>query len=107
MGIIESLEALLAKGRDNAMVRFGLGNAYLRQGDNARAAEHLGRAVDLDPGYSAAWKTYAKALTALGRTQEAMGAYEHGIAAAAGKGDLQAANEMEVFLKRLKKTTPQ
>lgn len=107
MGIIENLEALLAKGQDNAMLRFGLGNAYLQQGDNGRAAEHLGRAVDLDPGYSAAWKAYGKALTAIGRTQEAMAAYESGIAAAAGKGDLQAAKEMEVFLERLKKTTPQ
>ncbi|HKJ22396.1 MAG TPA: tetratricopeptide repeat protein [Gammaproteobacteria bacterium] len=104
MGIIENLEGLLAKGRDNAMLRLGLGNAYLQQGDYRRAAEHLGRAVEQDPGYSAAWKGYARALTELGRPQEAVAAYEAGIAAATDKGDRQAAKEMGVFLKRLKKT---
>jgi len=106
VSIIENLEALLAKGQDNAMLRFGLGNAYLQQGDHGRAAEHLHRAVELDPGYSAAWKGYAKALTALGRPQEAAEAYQAGIAAAAERGDMQAAKEMEVFLKRLQKAPP-
>lgn len=106
MGIIESLESLLAKGQDNAALRLGLGNAYLQRGDYGAAARHLRRALDHDPGYSAAWKSYAKALAAMGRLQEAVAAYEAGITAAAGKGDLQAAKEMGVFLRRLKKTMP-
>jgi tetratricopeptide (TPR) repeat protein len=102
MGVIDNLEKLLAAGRDTAMLRLGLGNAYLKLGDSARAVEHLQRAVTLDPGYSAAWKSYAAALAAAGRKDLAIAAYESGIDAARERGDLQAAKEMSVFLKRLK-----
>ncbi|HSC84549.1 MAG TPA: hypothetical protein VLC30_13110, partial [Pseudomonas sp.] len=36
-----SLEKLLAKGVDNALLRFGLGKGYLDAGEPALAAEHL------------------------------------------------------------------
>ena len=103
MSVIDNLEALLAKGQDTAMLRLGLGNAYMGRGDYAKAVEHLHRAISLDAGYSAAWKAYAKALGECGRHDEAIAAYESGIAAAEDKGDRQAAKEMGVFLKRLKK----
>lgn len=104
MDIIENLEALLSKGQDSAALRLGLGAAYMKRGDYAKAVQHLHQAVTLDPHYSAAWKGYAEALTRSGRTKEAVVAYEAGIAAAAAKGDIQAAKEMRVFLKRLLKT---
>lgn len=102
MGIVENLEAMLAAGKEDALLRFSLGNAYLKE-QPALAAEHLGRAVALDPGYSAAWKIYGKALAADGREDEAKDAYRSGIAAAERKGDIQAAKEMKVFLRRLEK----
>lgn len=101
MGLIENFEKLLAAGTDNAMLRFGLGNAYLGAGQPAAAAEHLARAVTHDPAYSAAWKLYGKALAELGRVDAARDAYERGIAAAEARGDVQAAKEMRVFRKRL------
>jgi len=103
MSVIDNLEALLAKGQDTAILRLGLGNAYMSQGDYARAVEQLHHAVTLAPGFSAAWKSYAKALGECGRDREAIAAYEAGIAAAEAKGDRQAAKEMGVFLRRLKK----
>lgn len=107
MGMIENLEALLAKGQDNALLRFGLGNACLNAGEMARAAEHLRVALTHDPGYSAAWKLLGKALTELQRPQEAASAYRTGIEAADAKGDKQTAKEMTVFLRRLEKSTNQ
>ena len=98
---IENLESMLAKGQDNALLRFALGNAFIKYNKYADAIEHLARAVELDPGYSAAWKLYGKALAATGRQSEAVNAYQKGIAAAETKGDIQAAREMRVFLKRL------
>jgi Tfp pilus assembly protein PilF len=103
MGMLENLEAMLSAGQDNPLLRFTLGNGLLKQGEARAAVEHLRQAVSQDPGYSAAWKAYGKALQALGDNEGAVQAYETGIAAARQKGDIQAAKEMQVFLKRLKK----
>ncbi len=103
MSAIENFEKLLAAGQDSALLRFGLGVAYQKEGEAERAIEHLARAVEMDSSYSAAWKAYGRALADAGRRQEAMDAYEKGIAVAQEKGDIQAAREMSVFLKRLRK----
>ena len=99
---IKGMEKLLAEGRDGALVRFSLGNAYLDESP-ALAAEHLQAAVTFDPHYSAAWKLLGKALSAAGEAGAAMTAYRQGIQVAESKGDLQAAKEMRVFLTRLEK----
>ena len=104
MGMLENLQAMLAAGQDNPLLRFTLGNVLLKQGEAQRAVEHLREAVRQDPGYSAAWKSYGKALQALGDNAGAVQVYETGIAAARQTGDLQAAKEMQVFLKRLKQS---
>ena len=100
---LASFERMLAAGRDGALLRFSLGNEYLKRGDAASAAEHLARAVALDPKYTAAWKLYGKALSAAGRDGEALAAYREGISVAAAKGDKQAEKEMRVFARRLEK----
>ncbi len=100
MGVIGNFEAMLARGQDSALLRYGLGNAYLNEGQAEAAVPHLAEAVRLDPGYSAAWKLYGKALAAAGRHAEALSAFDQGIATAQAKGDVQAAKEMQVFRKR-------
>ena len=103
MSPVQRFEAMLAAGTDNALLRFGLGNAYLNDAQPEAAVVHLRAAVDHDPGYSAAWKLLGKALLAAGREQEAADAWQRGIAAADAKGDRQAAKEMGVFLRRIHK----
>ena len=103
---IARFEALLAAGKDSALLRFGLGTQHAHAGDASRAAEHFREAVRLDPGYSAAWKGLGKALAQAGLAADAMDAYRRGIAAAEAKGDKQAAKEMTVFLRRLEKSPP-
>jgi Tfp pilus assembly protein PilF len=98
-----SLEKLLASGKDGALLRFGLGDAYLKSGDASRAAEHLRQAVALDRSYSAAWKLLGKALASAGDSGAALAAYRAGIDAAERKGDKQAMKEMQVFARRLAK----
>lgn len=100
MAIIDNLTALLGRGPDGALLRYGLGNEYLKQGDPVRAAEHLAVAVRLDPAYSAAWKLYGRALAEAGRPAEALAAFDTGISVAEARGDAQAAREMQVFRKR-------
>jgi Tfp pilus assembly protein PilF len=94
---------MLAGGRDNALLRYSLGNEYLKHGDAARAAEHLRRAVEHDPKYSAAWKLLGRALAESDQLDEALGAYRQGIAVAEAHGDVQAAKEMGVFARRIEK----
>ena len=101
MSLVDRFEAMLASGRDDALLRFSLGMQYLQAGDAARAAAHLERAVAHDPDYSAAWKLLGKARAQAGDGAAAAAAYRHGIAAAERKGDKQAAKEMTVFLRRV------
>jgi Tfp pilus assembly protein PilF len=101
--MLESLEKMLAKGVDNALLRFGLGKGYLDAGEPARAAAHLQRCVEFDPKYSAAWKLLGKALLAAEQPLAARQAWEQGLQAARAHGDKQAEKEMTVFLRKLDK----
>lgn len=94
---------MLARGQDGALLRYSLGAEYLKQAMPEQAVEHLRRALALDPNYSAAYKLLGQALSGLGKNAEAAQVYETGIRVAAAKGDIQAAKEMTVFLKRLKR----
>ena len=99
----ENLEKLLAQGRDNALLRFSLGDACLKEHDAEQAAVHLAQATQQQPGYSAAWKLLGKALLQLGRLDAAQAAWTTGVTVARQQGDLQAVKEMTVFLKRVQK----
>src|SRR5277367_3187251 len=101
--LIASLEKLLGGARDGALLRFSLGNEYLKTGDTQAAAAHLREAVRHDPGYSAAWKLLGRALADSGEHVEALEAYRQGIAVAEARGDKQAAKEMTVFARRIEK----
>lgn len=98
---ITSLEKLLDGPRDGALLRFSLGNEYLKAGDPAAASRFFQAAVDRDPNYSAAWKALGKALVDAGDAAAAVAAYERGIAVAEARGDIQASKEMKVFARRI------
>jgi predicted Zn-dependent protease len=104
--LLANLEKLLGSPRDGALLRYSLGNEYLKAGEPARAAEFLRQSLERDPKQSAAWKLLGKALAEAGDAAGAMAAYREGIAVAEGRGDIQAAREMKVFLKRLDKAPP-
>lgn len=101
MGMREQLQAMLDSGRETALLRFSLGEICFQAGEADNAAEHLARAVTLDPDYSAAWKLYGRSLTECGHHAEADTAFASGIEVAETQGDKQAAKEMRVFRKRL------
>jgi tetratricopeptide (TPR) repeat protein len=100
---LASFERMLASGKESALLRYSLGNEYLKTDDPASAVAHLARAVELDAGYTAAWKLYGKALAAAGRPQEALATYRKGIEVAKARGDRQAEKEMTVFARRLER----
>lgn len=102
-GMRKMLEDRIAAGGDTALARFALGKLCLDEKNHDAAATHLGRAVELDPLYAAAWSLLGKARTAAGEHAAAMDAYRAGITVAEQKGELQAARQMRVFLKRLQR----
>jgi Flp pilus assembly protein TadD len=103
----EPLSARLRKQlggpRDGALLRFSIGNARIAEGDPVGAAEDFRAATGFDPRYSAAWKLLGSALEASGDSRGAESAWVQGIAVAQERGDTQAAKEMQVFLRRLRK----
>ncbi len=101
--MLNELLKLLEKGPDNALLRLGIAEAYLKLHEADQALVHLEKAVELDPRYSAAWKLYGKTLLQSGDIGRAETALEKGIRVATDKGDIQAVKEMNVFLKRLRK----
>jgi len=100
MGMIERFEAMLAAGQDSPLLRLSLGTALFNAGDWAGAVTHLREALRQDPGYSAAWKWLGRALLEEGQAAEAVQVLGRGIEVAEGRGDIQAAKEMRVFLRR-------
>ena len=101
--VLANLLKLVGTPRDGALLRFSLGNEYLKAADPASAVEHRREAVARDPNYSAAWKLLGRALVATGDEAGALAAWRAGIAAAEAKGDKQAAKEMQVFARRLER----
>ncbi len=103
----QALERMLSQGRDSAMLRLTLGNAYAGQGDFDRALEHLLKAVEMEPGYSAAWKALGQLHRDHGEAAQAAAAWRQGLAVARDKGDMQVVRELEVFLRKLTKDSRQ
>jgi len=103
MSVLDNLQHMLERGQDNVLLRFSLGNEYFKAGELVRAEEHLRAALQQDPQYSAAWKILGKVLAEANRPQEALEVFEQGISVAEERGDIQAAKEMGVFLKRTRK----
>ena len=103
MGLRDNLQLMLERGQDSPLLRYSLGRECLKDGDLLAAIDHLRQAVDQNPAYSAAWKALGEAHAAAGSPERAAEIYELGIAAAHKSGDIQAAKEMGVFLKRLRR----
>jgi Tfp pilus assembly protein PilF len=99
----DNLQLMLERGQDSPLLRYALGQECLKAGDLVAAIDHLRHAVDQNPRYSAAWKALGEAHARAGSIDRAADVYERGIAAARAAGDVQAAKEMTVFLKRLRK----
>lgn len=101
--IIANLEKMLGGPRDGALLRYSLGNEWLKAGEPARAADYFRESLAFDGNYSAAWRQLGKALDVSGDPRGALDAYERGISVATAKGDIQAAKEMTVFATRIAK----
>lgn len=99
----ETLEKLIANGRDSYEARLAAGQARLKNGDLAEAIAHFREATTLAPQHTMAWQELGKALEANAEPEAAREAWERGLAAARANGDKQAEKVLGVWLKRLSK----
>ena len=51
MTMIENLHGMLERGVDSALLRYSLGNEFLKNGDTETAIEHLRQALAFDAEY--------------------------------------------------------
>jgi tetratricopeptide (TPR) repeat protein len=87
---------------DDSVATFGLGKAYIQLNQYAEAIPHLLRATETQKDFSAAFLNLGKCYEFLDRAEEAIDAYQKGIAAASRKGDLMPMREMERRLQALR-----
>ena len=98
---VDSLLELVDTPRDSAMLRLTLARLLAARGDLADAERHLLAALDMNPGYTAAWKELGRVRQQNGDAAGAAEAWRTGIEKARENGDKQAEKEMTVFLKRV------
>jgi len=78
-GAEEHLRAWVAHKPDHAKGRVNLARALIEIGRPYEAREHAGIATDLDPGSSAAWRTFARAQAESGDCSSALASYEEAL----------------------------
>ncbi len=101
--MIERLEAMLASGKDDAMLRFGLGSALFNEQRFDEASVHLTQCIGHDEKYSAAYKLLGKALMQIDEHDAARQVFERGLTVSRSQGDKQSEKEIQVFIRKIDK----
>ena len=89
---------------DDALTHFLLGRETAERGLFEEARGAFATAIEIDPGYSAAYRHLGNCLERLDRAKEAADTYRLGADVASSAGDIQAGKEMRAFLKRLERS---
>lgn len=102
----ETLERMLAAGRDSALLRMSLALAYHRRQDPQTALARAGKAIELDPDFTAAHRLQGLIALDLGDNAKAEAAFEKALEVAQRRGELQLVKELSVRLRRLRPKAP-
>ena len=96
---VREFEEVLALDPEDAMLRFGLGQALMDVGRQAEAIPHLREALRVKPDYSMCYHLLGQCLEATKEAEEARKVYRQGMEAARGRGDLHVVHLIEERLK--------
>ncbi len=99
---LRAIEQVVRDEPEDPLGHYLLGIEYRMLGRLDDAANALRRAIERDPDYTAAYRELGKALRDAGKREEAIDAFERGLAVAERTRDLQTGKEMAVLLKRLR-----
>ncbi len=98
---LEQLQKLAQVSPDEPMSHYGLGLEYMNLQQFEQAAAAFGRAIEVDPKYSAAYYHKARAEMNAGDSQRARTTLEAGLGQARAQGDWHTVNEMQELLDTL------
>ncbi len=94
---IEPLKKVLAIDPKDEVAWFGLGKAYMEDGDYESAASALRECVAVKPTYSAAYYALAQSLQRLGRIDECRTVCDTGIHVSTQNGDAMVTKNLEML----------
>lgn len=94
---IEPLKQVLAIDPQDEVAWFGLGKAYMEDGNFEEAAKALAQCVTVKPSYSAAYLALAQSLHNLGRSQECRAVCATGIAISTKNGDAMVTKNLQAL----------
>jgi Flp pilus assembly protein TadD len=94
---IEPLKKVLAMDPNDDVAWFGLGKAYMDDGNFEEATKALRRCVTVKPTYSAAYLALAQSLHKLGRIDECREAIGTGIEISTNNGDAMVTKNLETL----------
>jgi predicted Zn-dependent protease len=98
---IEPLKKVLAIDPNDDVAWFGLGKAYMDDGNFEEAAKALQRCITVKPSYSAAYFALAQSLHKLGRIDECRAVCANGIDVSTKNGDAMVTKNLEVLTSSL------
>jgi predicted Zn-dependent protease len=94
---IEPLKKVLAMDPNDEVAWFGLGKAYMDDGNFEEAAKALRQCVTVKPTYSAAYYALAQSLQKLHRTDECRKVTMTGIEVSTKNGDAMVTKNLEML----------
>jgi predicted Zn-dependent protease len=92
---IEPLKRVLALDPQDEVAWFGLGKAYMEDGNLGEAAQALTSCITVKPTYSAAYFALAQTLHRLGQADRCREICEQGIAVSTRNGDAMVTKNLE------------
>ena len=94
---IEPLKKVLAIDPNDEVAWFGLGKAYMEDGNFEEAAKALRQCVTVKPAYSAAYYALAQSLKTLHRLDECEAVCATGIVVSTKNGDAMVTKNLEAL----------
>lgn len=94
---IEPLKRVLAIDPNDEVAWFGLGKAYMEDGDFEEAVNALRQCVTVKPAYSAAYYALAQSLKTLQRLDECQAVCATGIDVSTKNGDAMVTKNLEAL----------
>lgn len=99
---IEPLKKVLAVDPNDEVAWFGLGKAYMEDGDYQEAVKALESCIKAKPSYSAAYLALAQSLQKLGHIDKCRQVCEQGIEISAKNGDAMVTKNLTLLKDSLK-----